>query len=50
LIARLRHDVDDALDLAFAADCRKAAPAGGKVLSIGMALFVAGLSQSDSAG
>jgi hypothetical protein len=50
LIASLRDNVDDSLDLALAADCRKAAPARGKVLSIGMALFVAGLSESDGAG
>jgi hypothetical protein len=50
LIASLRYNVDDSLDLALAADCRKAAPARGKVLPIGMALFVAGLSESDGAG
>jgi hypothetical protein len=50
LIASLRDNVDDSLDLAFAADCRKAAPARGKVFSIGVALLVAGLSESDGAG
>jgi hypothetical protein len=50
LIASLRDNVDDSLDLAFAADRCEAAPARGKVFSIGMALFVAGLSESDGAG
>jgi hypothetical protein len=50
LIASLGDNVDDSLDLAFAADCRKAGPARGKVFSISMALFVPGLSESDGAG
>jgi hypothetical protein len=50
LIANLRHEVDHSLDLAFAANLRKAAAAGGEVLSIGVALLVAGLSESDRAG
>jgi hypothetical protein len=50
LVASLRDNANDPFDLAFAADCRKAAPARGKVFSIGMALFVAGLSESDGAG
>jgi hypothetical protein len=50
LIASLRDNVDDSLDLAFAADRCEAVPARGKVFSIGVALFVAGLSESDGAG
>ena len=50
LIASLCDDVDDSLDLAFAADCRKAVPARGEVFSIGMALLVAGLSERDGPG
>jgi hypothetical protein len=50
LIANLRDEVDDSLDLAFAANLRKATAARGEVLSIGVALLVAGLSESDRAG
>lgn len=47
LIASLRDERDDAFDLSFAANCRKATPAGRNVLAIGMALRVARLSKGD---
>jgi hypothetical protein len=50
LIANLRDEVDDSLDLAFAANLRKATPARGEVLSIGVALLVACFSERDRAG
>jgi hypothetical protein len=49
-IARLGDEVDDPLDLAFAANLRKAAAASGEMFSIGVTFFVAGLSESDRTG
>jgi hypothetical protein len=50
LVASLCDNVDDSLDLTFAADLRKAVATRGEMLSIGMALLVAGLSESDRTG
>jgi hypothetical protein len=50
LIASLRDNINNSLDLPFSADRRKTTPACRKVLSIGMALLVARLSESDGAG
>jgi hypothetical protein len=50
LIPGLGDDADDSLDLALAADGRKAVAACGKVLSVGVALLVAGLAERDRTG
>jgi hypothetical protein len=50
LIAGLGDDTDDSLDLALAADRRQAVAARREVLSVGVALLVAGLAESDRTG
>ncbi len=50
LIARLSDYANDPLDLAFAADCRKAVAARREMFPIGMALLVTGLAERDRAG
>jgi hypothetical protein len=46
----LGDDTDDSLDLALAADRRQAVAARREVLSVGVALLVAGLAESDRTG